>query len=38
VEHKKRIENLGIKVTVANTLMKGVEDAVSLARVVMEAE
>jgi LPPG:FO 2-phospho-L-lactate transferase len=38
VEHKKRIENLGIKVTVANTLMKGVEDAVRLAKVLMEAE
>jgi LPPG:FO 2-phospho-L-lactate transferase len=37
-EHKKRIENLGIKVTVTNTLMKDVEDAVRLAKVLMEAE
>jgi len=37
VKHKKRIENVGIKVTVTNTLMKSVEDAISLAKVVMEA-
>jgi len=38
VEHKKRIENLGIKVTVTNILMKNVEDAVQLAKVVLEVE
>ena len=38
VEHKKRIENLGIKVTVTNTLMKSLEDSVRLAKVVMTAE
>lgn len=38
VEHKKRIEKLGIKVTATNTLMKTIEDAVHLAKVVMEAE
>ena len=38
MEHEKRIENLGVKVTVANTLMKNVEDAVQLAKVVLEAE
>ncbi|MEM2911374.1 MAG: 2-phospho-L-lactate transferase [Candidatus Bathyarchaeia archaeon] len=37
-QHKKRIENLGIKVTVTNTLMKSLEDSVRLAKVVMEAE
>jgi len=37
-EHKKRIENLGIKVTVTNTLMRSLEDSVRLAKVVMEAE
>jgi LPPG:FO 2-phospho-L-lactate transferase len=37
-EHKKRIENLGIKVTVTNTLMKSLGDSVRLAEVVMEAE
>ncbi len=38
IAHKKRIENLGIKVTVTNTLMKSIEDAVRLAKIVMEAE
>ncbi|MGB9854321.1 MAG: 2-phospho-L-lactate transferase [Candidatus Bathyarchaeales archaeon] len=37
-QHKSRIENLGIKVTVTNTLMKSLEDSVRLAKVVMEAE
>ncbi|MDW8022238.1 MAG: 2-phospho-L-lactate transferase [Nitrososphaerota archaeon] len=36
-EHKKRIEELGIKVTVTNTLMRSVEDSVRLAKAVMEA-
>ncbi|MBS7654717.1 MAG: 2-phospho-L-lactate transferase [Candidatus Bathyarchaeia archaeon] len=38
IAHKKRIENLGIKVTVTNTLMKNVEDAIRLAKILMEAE
>jgi len=38
VEHKKRIENLGIKVTVTNTLMKSLEDSIRLAKVVMKTE
>jgi len=36
-EHKERIERLGMKVTVANTIMKTLEDSVSLAKTVMEA-
>ncbi|MEM2393515.1 MAG: 2-phospho-L-lactate transferase [Candidatus Bathyarchaeia archaeon] len=36
-EQKRRIEDLGIKVTVTNTLMKSLEDSVRLAKVVMEA-
>lgn len=38
VEHAKRIEKIGIKVTVTNTLMKTLEDAIRLAKVVMEVE
>jgi len=38
LEHEKRIQKIGVKVTVTNTIMKSVEDAISLARVVMEAE
>jgi LPPG:FO 2-phospho-L-lactate transferase len=38
LEHEKNIQKIGVKVTVTNTLMKSVEDAISLARVVMEAE
>ena len=37
-QHKKRIESLGVKVTVTNTLMKSVEDSVRLAKIVMEVE
>jgi len=37
-EHKDRIQKAGIKVTIANILMKSVEDAINLARVVMEVE
>lgn len=37
-KHKNRIESLGIKVTVTNTLMKRLEDSVRLAKLVMEAE
>jgi len=37
-EHEKRIQKIGVKVTVANTIMKSVEDAVNLAKVVIEAE
>lgn len=33
---KERIENLGLKVKVANTLMKSLNDKVQLARIVME--
>jgi len=36
-EHKERIESMGIKVTVANTLMRSLEDSISLARVVLES-
>lgn len=38
IAHKKRIENLGTKVIVTNTLMKSIEDAVRLAKILMEAE
>ncbi|MEM0357900.1 MAG: 2-phospho-L-lactate transferase [Candidatus Bathyarchaeia archaeon] len=38
VAHKSRIESLGIKVTVTNTVMKSIEDTVHLAKVVMKAE
>jgi LPPG:FO 2-phospho-L-lactate transferase len=38
LEHEKSIQKIGVKVTVTNTLMKSVGDAISLARVVMEAE
>ncbi|MEM3566734.1 MAG: 2-phospho-L-lactate transferase [Candidatus Bathyarchaeia archaeon] len=34
-EQKSRIENLGIKVTVINTIMKSLEDSIRLAKVVM---
>lgn len=37
-EHKERIESLGIKVVVADTVMKSLEDSVRLAKVVIEAE
>ncbi len=33
---KSRIENLGVKVKVTNTVMKSLEDKVALARVVLE--
>jgi len=36
--HKSRIESLGMKVTVTNTVMKSVEDAVRLAKAVLEVE
>ncbi|MBS7659247.1 MAG: 2-phospho-L-lactate transferase [Candidatus Parvarchaeota archaeon] len=35
---KPRIERLGIKVIIADTLMKSLEDSVNLARVVLEAD
>jgi LPPG:FO 2-phospho-L-lactate transferase len=38
LEHEKSIQKIGVRVTVTNTLMKSVGDAISLARVVMEAE
>ncbi|MEM3765849.1 MAG: 2-phospho-L-lactate transferase [Candidatus Bathyarchaeia archaeon] len=38
IAHKKRIENLGIKVTTTNTVMKSIEDAISLAKVAMETK
>jgi len=38
-EEKKRIEELGIKVIVTNTVMKSLEDKVELAKIVLaEAE
>ncbi|MEM3769659.1 MAG: 2-phospho-L-lactate transferase [Candidatus Bathyarchaeia archaeon] len=37
-EQKNRIERLGIKVTVTNTIMKSLEDSVRLAKIVMEVE
>jgi len=37
-EQKGRIERLGIKVTVANTIMKSLEDSVHLAKVVMSTK
>lgn len=38
-EHQKeRIEGLGVKVTVTDTIMRSLEDSVRLARVVMEAK
>ncbi|MEM3162192.1 MAG: 2-phospho-L-lactate transferase [Candidatus Bathyarchaeia archaeon] len=36
-DFRKRIEELGLKVTVTNTLMKSLEDSVSLAKTVIEA-
>ncbi|MEM0313130.1 MAG: 2-phospho-L-lactate transferase CofD family protein, partial [Candidatus Bathyarchaeia archaeon] len=36
-DFRKRIEKLGLKVTVTNTLMKSLEDSVSLAKTVIEA-
>jgi len=33
---KSRIENLGVKVKVTNTIMKSLEDKVALAKVVLE--
>ena len=36
-EQKNRIEKLRIKVTVANTVMKSLEDSIRLAKVVMSA-
>jgi LPPG:FO 2-phospho-L-lactate transferase len=38
LEHRERIQEIGIKVTVTNTLMKSIEDAVNLAKVVMATE
>ena len=35
-ESKSRVENLGVKVKVTNTVMKSLEDKVSLAKVVLE--
>jgi len=35
-DEKKRIERLGVKVKVTNTLMKSMEDKARLARVVLE--
>ena len=35
-ESKNRVENLGVKVKVTNTVMKSLEDKVSLAKVVLE--
>jgi LPPG:FO 2-phospho-L-lactate transferase len=37
-EHKKRIEKLGIAVTVTNTIMKNLDDKVSLAKAVLTAK
>lgn len=37
-QHKRRIEDLGIKVTVTDTLMESLEDSVRLAKVVMQAD
>jgi LPPG:FO 2-phospho-L-lactate transferase len=38
LEHRERIQEIGIKVTVTNILMKSIEDAVNLAKVVIAAE
>jgi LPPG:FO 2-phospho-L-lactate transferase len=38
LEHKRRIQEIGVKVTIANTVMKSVEDAINLAKVVISAE
>jgi LPPG:FO 2-phospho-L-lactate transferase len=38
LEHKRRIQEIGVKVTIANTIMKSVEDAINLAKVVISAE
>lgn len=37
-EQRKRIEDLGIKVTITNTLMRSLEDSVRLAKVIMKIE
>jgi LPPG:FO 2-phospho-L-lactate transferase len=37
-QHRARIENLGIRVTVTDTIMKDVESAIYLARTAMEVE
>jgi len=37
-EQKKRIEKLGIKVTVTNTIMKSLEDSIRLAKIVMKVK
>ncbi|MBS7615828.1 2-phospho-L-lactate transferase [Candidatus Bathyarchaeota archaeon] len=37
-EQKKRIEALGVKVTVANTVMRNLDDSVRLAKIVVDAE
>ncbi len=36
IESKSRVENLGVKVKVTNTVMKSLEDKISLAKVVLE--
>lgn len=36
-QHRSRIESLGVKVTVTDTIMKSVEDSVRLAKVVVDA-
>jgi LPPG:FO 2-phospho-L-lactate transferase len=36
--HKDRIKELGVKVTTTNTIMKSLEDAICLGRVVMKAQ
>jgi LPPG:FO 2-phospho-L-lactate transferase len=38
LEHERRIQEIGVKVTVTNTIMKSVEDAINLAKVVIGAE
>ena len=37
-QHKRRIEELGMKVTVADTVMKTLEDSIRLAKIVMETK
>ena len=37
-DQKKRIEGLGVKVTVTDTIMRNLEDSVRLAKAVIEAK
>ena len=36
LDQRDRVENLGVKVKVTNTVMKSLEDKVALAKVVLE--